>query len=1470
MTFVSYAQNFEDVMLWRALSGIERGFYIDVGTADPDTDTVTRAFYDRGWSGINIEPVAVSMRRIAATRLRDINLQVAVGRTPGSATFYVVEGTGLSTLVEEGLSRLDRAGYAAEQTTVEVTTLADICAEHVPEAVGAIHFLKIDVEGAEADVLAGADFKRFRPWIVLIEATAPMSSEQTHAAWEPGLLAAGYRFVYFDGLNRFYVALEHLDALEPCFAAPPNVFDDFIRVADVEGARRMATAEIRAGEAAALVARAEARTREVAAAMGEAVMRARAQARAAHAAERAQAAELAHLRHRLDIAEAWNGAMRGSTSWRVTAPLRRAVALARRRSEQGDPIMPESPLAPEADSRGGVSSRAVIHPGLRRTVHQFHSGSAVGDAITNAMLLTRRLLRGQGYESDIFVEHVDPLLAGDLKPLDALPASSDYVLILRHSMGYDAFPEVLALPAPKVLIYHNITPPELLDGAELKRYAELGRRQLAELLPTVAATLADSEYNTLELRRLGAEGARACTLLFDIDELRAKAARKSALRRLDAFTVLFVGRVGASKGQADLLAAFALFHRAYSGPSRLVMVGRHGGPDDPYFETLTSSIQANGLEAHVTLTGLVSDAELHEWYSAADLYLSLSRHEGFGVPLVEAMAYGIPVLARPSGAIPYTLAGAAELIGDTDPKAVAARMLELARDPKRCEFLAVRQSASLDRLALDRQMRPLLSALAAAGAMPPEEPGIRERLRANMRFTVAGHVNGSYSLASINRNLAEALEWARPGGVRLIAVEGQPTDDLSGVPAGARTAIGRLAARGKPDTGPELVISQHYPVYLPTDRGDVCAALFFWEETVVPSDTIGALSRDFDGVLAASAFVAKALIDSGLSVPVRVIGYTPDLSAFERLRDEREAALPGAVFTFLHVSSGFPRKGIDVLIAAFAAAFRSTDPVRLVIKVFPNPHNSVAEQLARLRAERADLGEIVLVDRDLPDAEMLDLYRHADAIVLPTRGEGFNIPAAEAMAAGIPLIVTGFGGHMDFCDAGNARLLDYSFARAESHLSAAHSHWVEPDQDDLVAALRAEVVDRSASAARARRARAAVTALTDRAALLRRVTAAGADLLLAAKSGRTRVAWVSTWQVRCGVAEYSGHLVAAMAAAHPSLDVTVLCDHRTIDTQGDGAVAIQPTWELGHAGWSVPQIAAAIAAANPRVVVVQHQPGLIAWKSLAELLGLPAMAPRIVVVALHNTRHLLDIGSAERARAVIALHAAARVLVHTLADLDLLKGLGLVGNVMLLPHGAMLPVAAPLPRRLTVTDTPVIGCYGFFLPGKGIGALIEAMAMLRRRWPNARLRLVNAAYGTPESADEIATCRTLAASLGVPIEWHTDFLPHPRSLDLLGECDVVALPYQASQEASSAALRGALGAGTAVAVTPLPLFDEAEDAVFRFAGLTADQLAVGLAGLLDNVRRREDLRRTASSWLADRNWNDLGSRLGGLLRGLAA
>ncbi len=1161
-------------------------------------------------------------------------------------------------------------------------------------------------------------------------------------------------------------------------------------------------------------------------------------------------------------AAGWVAAMRRSTSWRVTEPLRRIGAI-RRRGEL--PLLIEA--APDEipdeieDAAPEPASPAADPPaGPFTAVHQFHSGSAAGDAITNAMLVTRDLLRGMGYDSRIFAEHRGPGLP-EVHGIDELPQHHRYALIVRHSMGHDALPRILALPVPKVLIYHNITPPELLaDSPFLRQYARKGREQLAELRPAVAAALADSEYNALELRQAGFGPVSACPLLFDVDAMLARAGRPA---RGPVFTVLFVGRVTRSKGQLELVAAYARFRADFPGESRLVLVGRHGGADDPYMAELSAFIARRPV-AGVEIAGLVTDEALRRHYAEADLYVSLSQHEGFGVPLVEAMVAGVPVLAWPAGAVPYTLGGAAALLDDRTVEGAAGRMLDLARDPAARAAIAERQLRSLHRFKLERQAPVLAAALARAGVAPPTDRAALDALAANMHFTVAGHVNGTYSLAEVNRAMAAAIEARRPGAVRLLPVEGEVTTNVQGVPAEQREAVRTLLARPAPETAPTIVISQHYPVWTPHEPGDLALALFYWEESLVPAQTVATLNAGFGGVLAPTRTVAKALIDSGVQAPVRVLAQAPRLDRFRALRASR-AGREGA-FTFLHVSSCFPRKGVDALLAAYAAAFRRTDRVRLVIKGFPNLHNTVAAQLARLRADDPEAPAIELIDTDLDEAALLGLYRDADAMVLPTRGEGFNLPAAEALAAGLPLIVTGHGGHMDFvgqAPPGAVRLLRYRLAASGSHLASAFSLWAEPDVDDLAAALR-EAVERGRVVVPP-----APLGNDDVAGDLGRIAA---ELLLAPAAPAFgtpafavpafAAAWVTTWGVRCGVAGYAQQLVAAMPGAH-----AVLADIRS-----EAAVDVHPVWRLGEAR-SVADLSGAILRMDPPVVVVQHQPGLLPWGVLASLLTAPALQGRVVCAALHNTRHLMDVPAAERAATVRALAGISRVVVHTVHDVNRLAGLGLEGNVTLIPQGAPAPgPPRPPAAGLGADAAVVIGCYGFFLPGKGIAELIGALAVLRRRWPLARLRLVNAEYPGPESAYEIARCRRLAAAAGLQdaVEFMTGFLDDADSMALLAGCDLVVLPYQGSKEASSAALRSALCAGVAVAVTPLPLFDEASDAVIRLPGTEPERLAAGIGAALLDGRGRAATEAAARAWLIDRNWAAIARRWDGMLRGLLA
>lgn len=219
----SYSQNLEDVLLRRALQDIENGFYIDVGAFDPDFDSVTKYFYDQGWSGINLEPHPDIYKRLCQSRQRDINLNIAASDFNGESRFQLVEQTGLSSLNDD-FSDFVRTTWTINTMLTSVSTLDAVICEYAPDKV--IDFLKIDVEGHEHAVILGANLKRHRPRIIVAEATQPYSQVPAWYDWEPEILTVGYQFAWFDGLNRFYVRDEDTDRLA-YFRLPPCCFDSF-------------------------------------------------------------------------------------------------------------------------------------------------------------------------------------------------------------------------------------------------------------------------------------------------------------------------------------------------------------------------------------------------------------------------------------------------------------------------------------------------------------------------------------------------------------------------------------------------------------------------------------------------------------------------------------------------------------------------------------------------------------------------------------------------------------------------------------------------------------------------------------------------------------------------------------------------------------------------------------------------------------------------------------------------------------------------------------------------------------------------------------------------------------------------------------------------------------------------------------------------------------------------------------------
>lgn len=339
MNFVSYAQNFEDVLLWRALGHVGPGFYIDVGANDPVEHSVTKAFYDRGWSGISIEPLPAFHQAFLEQRPRDVNLAIAAGAEDGELTLYDVPEVRGWASPDERVAAMHRAGgHRVAELRVPVRTLASVCAEHVA---GEIHFLKVDVEGFEAEVLRGMDFARWRPWVLVVEATLPGSRTLNHESWEHLVTSQGYRYAWFDGLNRYYVAEEHAE-LAARLDVQPNVFDGFIshhldKAWDTQRRLDVTLKDLdRRAAALALEAReAELRAQELGLELAEA-------RRVLEEQQRQHEEQLAQMQAHVASMEASSRQLsewaRGieqqllatlsSTSWKITRPLRAAGSLA--------------------------------------------------------------------------------------------------------------------------------------------------------------------------------------------------------------------------------------------------------------------------------------------------------------------------------------------------------------------------------------------------------------------------------------------------------------------------------------------------------------------------------------------------------------------------------------------------------------------------------------------------------------------------------------------------------------------------------------------------------------------------------------------------------------------------------------------------------------------------------------------------------------------------------------------------------------------------------------------------------------------------------------------------------------------------------------------------------------------------------------------------------------------------------------
>lgn len=325
-------------------------------------------------------------------------------------------------------------------------------------------------------------------------------------------------------------------------------------------------------------------------------------------------------------------------------------------------------------------------------VHQFHPTVSYGDAISNQILSVQRLLRRKGYPSEIFCEQLPIQFEGRARQIQryARYSSPNSVLLLHFSLGYSL--EVMSwlrqVPDTKVILYHNITPEGYFAGINdvYLEAAKAGRRQLGQLSKLVEVAWGDSHFNCEELVEYGWSNPGLLPIIFDPKRYAVRPDREVLGQCRKGLNVLFVGRISPNKCLEDLILTFHYLKSLLRADARLLLVGSAKGLE-PYLDFLQALVRRLGL-SDVVFTGHVSDSELVAYYQCADVYLSMSEHEGFGVPFLESMYFDIPIIAYKAGAVPETLGGCGILVKEKHHRAVAGLIDLLADHSLRRQIVA--------------------------------------------------------------------------------------------------------------------------------------------------------------------------------------------------------------------------------------------------------------------------------------------------------------------------------------------------------------------------------------------------------------------------------------------------------------------------------------------------------------------------------------------------------------------------------------------------------------------------------------------------------------------------------------------------------------------------------------------------------------------------------------------------------------
>ena len=723
-------------------------------------------------------------------------------------------------------------------------------------------------------------------------------------------------------------------------------------------------------------------------------------------------------------------------------------------------------------------------------------------------------------------------------------------------------------------------------------------------------------------------------------------------------------------------------------------------------------------------------------------------------------------------------------------------------------------------------------------------------------LTVIGSISGHYSLASINRNIVFRL-LGKVKNVFVICYHENYFDKIEDIAITKdeyetlRSIVPDKNAHPK-RSDDKVAIYHHYPLIEDVREGyGFEIAVFFWEESRIPQRTIEILNSKYKGILVSTFFIKKILIDNGCYTPVKVadipLKMPPEPSVLqENSEQKREIKL-------FHISSCLPRKGADVLLRAFNEACKKAKfELSLTIKSFPNPHNSVTEQIELLVDKKYRSKIRVILNEDLTALDVANLYEQCDIVVLPTRGEGLNMPAIEGVHYEKPVISTDYSGQCEFLD-GSCEFIGYKFAPAVTHFNLNYSFWAEPSVKDLgekIIKVSEQILQNRAPDIKPLKHKVDEMMFGEKNAL-NFISSISHLKSFKNEPSELKIAYFSTYNAVCGIAEYSKYLTDELTQAGANLEIYTWSEQKrtkesNLSKENDEIKVFEIEREKLLSGLKT----------DANIIWLQHHFTFfeIDEKLKSDVAALKSQG-KICFITLHATKQILNYPRQTQQNWHDTLYEFDRVFVHSIDDLNTLRLLGLADNVTLVPHGTQN--LAPEQNKRKETDGKFkVGFFGLLFAHKNLPVLLQAFTKFSQN-TDAKLIIISP-VANADSEAELQRCRKLCEKLNLDekVEWNTEFLPIEKVNKKLSDCDVIVLPYGQTDEGASGAARIALSACKNVIVTPSRIFSEMKNVTIKTDGFNDWHILEQL----EKVKNSEidaKIYDERAKWLSENSWSSI-------------